>query len=943
MVFWKPRRNQILKNSSIMKAKQLMMNNIYTFTLGLFFVLYSATINGQDIKHLEDRAKEWIQNPQTGFIENHGQFRDENGNPVPDVLFKTSAPGLDVFISRKGIAYQFYERVESGEGAGQKEKKYRACKAVMLFDGKTMKAQSNAEVIPEYESGWYSNYYLPGAPEGILNVKTYKKITIKNIYKGIDWILYADGNKGIKYDLIVNPGADVSDIKLKYYSEDDLEKIDSRNFRINTTMGSIEEGGLVTYQNLEAKSGNRQSQIINASYKIEKHPAYTIVNFKVGDYDKSAPLIIDPPLTWLTYFGNGDYEGPMDLHIDNMGNIFVAGYSAYPAAMPVVDPGGGAWYQPAPPNDRNHCIILKFDNSETLVWATYYSGGESCFFEKVTTDASGNIYCAGHGGDNFPVLNAHQDSSNGNYEGVFVKFNANGVRQWATFYGGSGNEFLCGLDIDDSGNLYATGMTRSSDFPLVNFSGGYNQTYEGSDEAFLLRFNASGTCTWATCLGGTDNECAYGVTYESGKIYLTGRTSSANFPVQNRTGAFNDNSHDGSYDIYLSMFDAATGVCEWSTFYGGTDSEQAEDVKVDSSGNVLLFGKITSGTNFPVVNKTGAYNQAAFGGGATDLFIVQFDSAGVCDWATYFGGNDHDHNGKKLRMAIDQSDNLYITTGTSSDNMPLQDAGNGSYYHDTYTDGKDFYIASFDGNTRSLTWGTYLEGTTANEWGTGIGIKSGGDIYVTGEFLKAGISTVSSGGYHQPSFGGKDDGCMMKFSSTTVPVKISSFTGSNEGSVNTLKWRTAEEINCDYFSVERSPDNNQYISIGTKEGQGSVNHITSYVFKDHTPLPEINYYRLKQFDLDGKYEYSKVISVTGNKDKEIEILRDNDNNLLIISGSNSGYTVFLYDATGKTILSRNYNAGETARLDVSHLHSGQYLVRIITEDGKNYIKQTSIF
>src|SRR6185312_6045801 len=137
----------------------------------------------------------------------------------------------------------------------------------------------------------YNHYYFPFCPKGILGVRTYGKITVKNIYPGIDWILY-NRPEGLKYDFIVHPGANPADIKIEYKGSDEM-KTDSNGTKlvIKTKLGQITEGALHCYQG----NNSIQSQYILSSHEL---------GFKLGQYNSTSDLTIDPPielLQWGTY------------------------------------------------------------------------------------------------------------------------------------------------------------------------------------------------------------------------------------------------------------------------------------------------------------------------------------------------------------------------------------------------------------------------------------------------------------------------------------------------------------------------------------------------------------------------------------------------------------------------------------------------------------------
>jgi len=323
---------------------------------------------------LKAKAEEWMANKQLRFVENRGQMTDLEGNPVSDLLFKASARGVDMYITKWGLSYVFIkvqEERKDGEAReqerimGNEEEeniKIEYCRADMELVGADIKREN---IIKEYESGDYSNYYLGHCPDGIMNVHNYKKITIANVYPGIDWVLYTKkGNmregKILKYDFIVHPGADPSQIKLKYKWTDSPDKKDDGSLIINTSMGTIREGTPYSY----IQETNSQ---IQSAYTINKET--NEICFTTAHYNPEQTLIIDPHLEWGSYYGGSGIDGFCSVKTDASGNIFITGYTGS-SNFPTLNPGGGAYFQGA--NAGDDAYLIKFTNNGTLLWSTYY-------------------------------------------------------------------------------------------------------------------------------------------------------------------------------------------------------------------------------------------------------------------------------------------------------------------------------------------------------------------------------------------------------------------------------------------------------------------------------------------------------------------------------------------------------------------------------------------
>ena len=356
---------------------------------------------------------------------------------------------------------------------------------------------------------------------------------------------------------------------------------------------------------------------------------------------------------------------------------------------------------------------------------------------------------------------------------------------WATYYGGGSFEYPTRLKVDNSGNIYVTGYCSGIGMPVQSQGGSafYQGTNNGNFDVFILKFSNSGVLQWATCYGGSDFDRGYGInTDASGNCFVTGSTRSTDFPLKTWVGAYNDNTLGGVEDVFILKFNNS-GVLQWGTLYGGTGDENGQDIVIDGSNNIYLFGS-TNSANFPTLNNAGAYFDNTFGGGlGTDAFLLKFNSAGVRQWSTYYGGNGYEYG---QALSIDVSGNLYITGNTESNNLFVQNPGGGTYMQNNYGGGSPFggdaFVAKFN-SSNALLWSTYYGGSDA-DMGMGIVTDPTGNIYVTGQTYSTDFSLMSlSGAYNQSLYGGGigldgGDIFMVKFGNDGVR-KWSTYYGGN--------------------------------------------------------------------------------------------------------------------------------------------------------------------
>ena len=185
--------------------------------------------NNKIDKTREAKAREWLNNQRLEFTENKGQFTDTDGKPAENVLFKATYGSCDIYITMQGLSYVFYRhegkeacrparyRERNPGGKVEENQTVSYYRLDMNFEGASI---DKANVIREEESGQgTSNYFLAHCPAGIYGVKGYGKITIKNIYQGIDWVIYTNADSKehpLKYDFVVHPQADYKNIRMKF-------------------------------------------------------------------------------------------------------------------------------------------------------------------------------------------------------------------------------------------------------------------------------------------------------------------------------------------------------------------------------------------------------------------------------------------------------------------------------------------------------------------------------------------------------------------------------------------------------------------------------------------------------------------------------------------------------------------------------------------------------
>lgn len=395
----------------------------------------------------------------------------------------------------------------------------------------------------------------------------------------------------------------------------------------------------------------------------------------------------------------------------------------------------------------------------TRLWGTYYGGtgdevGYSCI-----TDASGDVFMAGYTASNTSTLIAttgsHQSTFGGPSSDAFlVKFNTNGIRQWATYYGGLLSEYGHSCTTDASGNIYLAGYTNSNNSIAIATPGSHQSVSGGAIDAFLVKFDGNGIRQWGTYYGGSGDEVAHScATDASGNVYMCGSTSSNIGTVIATSGshqtAYGGGTGFGS-DAFLVKFNS-NGVRQWGTYYGGAGNEYLFNDKTcvtDVNGNVYLTGQTTSSTGIAIA--TPGSHQPAYGG-SFDSFLVKFNSNGVRQWGTYYGGTATDRG---VACATDASGNAYLLGATAS-SVSAVIATIGSH-QPVYGGSYDAFLVKFNSNG-VRQWGTFYGGAGAEDAGTCV-VDMSGNVYFSGmtNISTGGTVIATAGSYQSANAGGND-------------------------------------------------------------------------------------------------------------------------------------------------------------------------------------------
>lgn len=663
------------------------------------------------------------------FVENKGQVRDQYRHERKDIRFCVQAnAGLSIFAGNGRLHYQFRQTDPSAAIAEPGAFPAPASLSLYRMDVILLGANPDAMVHADAPAAYHERYYTDWSGTDGVQAASFGRVTYRNIYPHIDWVLYLHEGK-LKHEFLVHPGGKVSDIQLRYEGADNLSLLPDGSLQATTPMGSITEAAPVCFQS--------DGSAVASTFRLEGN----VLRYTVAPYQ--GELLIDPSLEWATYLGGAGQETGQQLVTDQANNLYVSGFSSSASGMATTGAFktsiSGIW----------DGYLAKYTSSGVLLWATYYGGSDQDYSYGLAVDASNNLYCSGSTGSisGIATPGAWQTTPGGMLDAFIYKFDSSGARLWSTYYGGTADDQAEELAVDPYGNLYATGYSGSTSG--IASSGAYQTAMAGGvRDAFLAKFNASGNRLWGTYYGGTDVDGGEAlVAGKSGNIYMGGSTMSS-------SGIASSGAHQPSYaggfsgDGFLVQFDSS-GKRKWATYYGGTEGETVRGLACDATGNIYACGQTASASGIATPGAFKTLNNSF------EAFLVRFDTTGKRLWGTYYGDATTFRQENGTRLVTDAQNTVYMVGKTDSSSALATPGA----YKSSGAGKADAFIVRFD-STGNRLWGSYFGGS-----GDDVGFSAAGDrqgnLYVSGYTVST--SGIATPGAAKTVFSGDFDVFIAKF------------------------------------------------------------------------------------------------------------------------------------------------------------------------------------
>ena len=750
------------------------------------------------------------------FVPNVGQILDLNGNQRPEIKYKVQQGSLAVYFTQRGLHYAF-ARPKAGPPMlpitaesiqAQEAEQLERLRAYWANRDKPAPASSqpletpqvrlpemeyyrldltwpgsnpNPELLTDSKADFYLNFYLPHTVGERTQVPTYQRLVYRNLYPNIDLVFYGKGEQ-LKYDFVVHPGGDPSQIRLKYEGASSIKLLEDGSLRVETPFGDLTESVPFSFQEMPAvQTAAERARLAGSSnvptrYRIHGNE----IQFEIPRFDSQRILVIDPTLIWSTYYGGDatDFFHGIESH-NGSGDVYTVGISNsanFPTQTAFQPAFGGGTFLDA--------VVVKFNAAGAVQWATYYGGaGTDVATDVAVYHATNEIYFTGFTTSaNFPTLNPAQAAIGGSSDAFLVKMDQAGARLWATFYGGGADDAFIypsntggapntynldigGVAVDQrNGDAVIIGSTMSLNLPGVanGIQGNHaspmppNAPINGFpvfSDIFVAKFAAAGTLTWGTYYGSPLMD--FGVNVEvdaNGEIYCLGGTLSfvdagrveSSLPTLN--GYRNlplTTPNRADWDLAILRIGPN---CElrWATLFGGTGNESPAtigvfagggtlpfnnmDIKVNARGNPVI-GASTSSTIASLVNAADVPRVWGTDAAGWDALVFELSSGGGANsflWGRYHGANGQLNFAKGLDVFTDNRIAFGgITLGTNlpmGADPPLQAAHAGDF---------DGFLAICSDNGLNLQYNTYIGGT-GREYIFSVDVNRTGAIHACG-------------------------------------------------------------------------------------------------------------------------------------------------------------------------------------------------------------------
>lgn len=659
---------------------------------------------------------------QFSFTENKGQWPDH-------VFARTPVPSGFMYVENDGLKFVLHDKslladLHHSRGLEGKEFYDFHCFKIKFEGGSAAEASMKSKQIN------YQNFYLGDDPASWAEgCGMYKELNLIDVWAGIDVRIFTDGFK-LKYEFLVAPGVNPDQVKLTFLG---LEGVYLQNGSLvmPSATGDLMENPPVAWQMGDL------AENLSCKFELKNQT----LGFKLGQYDKNLPLVIDPEFVFGSFSGSTTDNWGFTACNDNLGNL-IAGSITFGNGYPTTI---GA-FQTTMSSAAGNLVdigISKFNPTGTqLLYSTYLGGSLQEMPHSVVCDSQNNFIVFGQSASsNFPTTaSAFQpdfvpgwpvtyQSGLGDAPNctdlVLTKFSANGAILGSTFIGGNnedglnhgnkvmynyGDSFRGQVATDENDNIYVASCTRSTDFPGTS-SGAFPNFSFGLTDGVVFKMNPGlSNLLWSSYIGGSDSDAAYSVQIDpGGNVLVGGGTKSNNLPVSPNAMQTN---FGGDVDGFVFKF-SSNGAFLNGTYVGTGSYDQVYFVQSDVAGNVYVLGQTTG--DFQI-------SPSCYGNPGGGIFIRKI-APGLTNgiWTTRIGAGGNITGIAPSAFLVSNCGQIYfsgwggVTNGMVSgfwgDSSTTQGMPLTADAFQSTTDGSDFYLGVLGLDAATLDYATFFGGS----------------------------------------------------------------------------------------------------------------------------------------------------------------------------------------------------------------------------------------
>jgi len=650
------------------------------------------------------------------------QFEPNYGQAEPATRFVAHLPTLELILRAREFDLHMTGSNSQSEGLAVS---FVDANEETRLTGSDLRAGKTNYLLGHDPSHWHTH------------IPNFGRVTYSDLYPGIDAVFYGTGQQ-LEHDFVVSPGADYHAIRMRLIGSQGIALQTDGRLRIRLTTGDLFFAQPDVYQRV----GGARHQLRGRFAIVGPDE----IAFQIGQYDHSIPLVIDPVLTYSTFFAN--YSISMSaIATDSEGSAYLTGVTNWPN-FPVT-PGAFQTTCNTCPNGNTVFVTKITPDGTALVYSTFLGGTDSDGSSGISVDSNGNAIVVGSTGANgFPLKNpiAYGYVGFGVSLGFITSLSADGSSlNYSSILGGSAqagqssssaaNEIV----LDGNGTAYITGSTDSPVFPVT--PGAYNQGPPAYPETivFVMKFPSDGSLAYSSLIGNVfpppvDSGYGFigisGVAVDTtGSAYITG---SAGTLWPTTAGAYQTQIPGPSpwTAPFVTKLAPDASSLTYSTFLG--PSGQASGITVDGNGEAIVSGfSVSSG--FPTT--ANAYEPSIPANACCPSYLAKFSADGSqLLYSTFFYGNlDFQPTAwtAATGVTLDAAGNIWLAGNTSDGQLPLQQpiqSVPGFLFFPVFSG----FISEFDPTGTKLMFSTYFGGLVGGMAMNGPVIDGQGKVHIAG-------------------------------------------------------------------------------------------------------------------------------------------------------------------------------------------------------------------